>query len=181
MTAPVKRLALTLGAGLIALGVGAGAFVHAQDQETNRPRPPFRGRGMGPGGPGAPGGPGRFGGPGGPLGMLPMLGRRIGLTDAQQDQIKAIADTHAEEWKALAGRGRAAHNALNEAVTADVVNDALIRQKSADASAVDADIAVARAHTYAEVMRILTADQRTKLKTMRAEMGTRTGGRRRGR
>ena len=44
-------------------------------------------------------------GPGGPMGMLPMLGRQLGLTDAQKDQIKAIADSHKDEWKAL-GRSR---------------------------------------------------------------------------
>src|SRR5580765_3092049 len=48
MTATVKRMAVTLGAGLIALGVSAGAYVHAQDQNTN-PQPP------GPPRPGPPG------------------------------------------------------------------------------------------------------------------------------
>lgn len=174
MTATVKRMALTLGAGLIAIGVSAGAYVHAQDQNTNPQTPPFRGRGMGPGGPG---GPGRFGGPGGPMGMLPMLGRQIGLTEAQRDQVKAIAGTHKDEWKALADRGRAAHEALNDAVTADVIDEALIRQKSAEASAVDADMAVTRAHTHAEVLQILTAEQKAQLKTMQTEMKKRMNGR----
>jgi len=167
MTATVKRIALTLGAGLIAIGVSAGAWVHAQDQNTSPQPPPFRGRGMGPGGPG---GPGRFGGPGGPMGMLPMLGPQIGLTDTQRDQIKTVADSHKDEWKALADRGRAAHEALNDAITADVVDEAMIRQKSAEASAVEADMAVARARTHAEVLQILTADQQAKVKAMRAEM-----------
>jgi periplasmic protein CpxP/Spy len=163
MTATVKRMALTLGAGLIAAGVSAGAYLHAQDGNTNLQPPPFR-RGMGPGGPG---GPGRFGGPGGPMGMLPMLGPRLGLTDAQRDQIKTIADAHKGEWKALADRGRAAHMALDAAITADGLNEAQIRQKSAEASAVDADVAVARAHAHAEVFQILTADQRAQLKEMK--------------
>jgi Spy/CpxP family protein refolding chaperone len=170
MTATVKRLALTLGAGLIAVGVGAGVYLHAQDQNTNPP--PFRGGRMGRGGPG-----GRFGGPGGPMGMLPRLGPQLGLTDAQRDQIKGIADAHKDEWKALADRGRAAHMALDEAITADAVNDALIRQKSADASAVDADVAIARAHEHAEVFQILTADQKAKVKSMQAEMKKRMAGR----
>jgi Spy/CpxP family protein refolding chaperone len=149
-------MALTLGAGLIAVGVGTGAYLHAQDGNTNHQPPPFR-RGMGPGG------PGRFGGPGGPMGMLPRLGPWLGLTDAQHDQIKGIADAHKEEWKALADRERAAHTALDVVIAADTVNEALIRQKSAEASAVDADVAVARAHAYAEVVQILTADQKAQL------------------
>jgi Spy/CpxP family protein refolding chaperone len=162
MTATAKRMALTLGAGLIAIGVSAGAYVHAQDRNTNPQPPPFRGRGMGPGGPG---GPGR--GAGGPMGMLPMLGPRIGLTDAQHDQIKAIADGHKDEWKGLADRGRAAHMALGDAIAADAVDEALIRQKSAEAAAIDADVAVARAHARAEVFQILTADQKAQLKQRR--------------
>jgi len=160
MTATVKRLVLTLGAGLIAISAGAGAYVHAQDRNTNPGPPPFRGRGMGPGGPGR---------VGGPMGMLPMLGR-IGLTDAQKDQIKSIADSHKDDWKTLADRGRTTHIALGDAISADTINEALIRQKAAEAAAVDADVAVARAHAYAEVLQILTADQKAQLKTMQAEM-----------
>jgi Spy/CpxP family protein refolding chaperone len=167
MTAAVKRMALTFGAGLIALGVSAGAYVHAQDQNTNPQAAPFRGRGMGPGGPGR--------GPGGPMGMLPMLGPRIGLTDAQKDQIKTIADSHKDDWKALADRGRAAHMALEAAVSADTIDEGTIRQKSAESAAVEADIAVARAHARAEVLQILTADQKAQLKTMQTEMKQRKG------
>ena len=111
------------------------------------------------------------------MGMLPMLGR-LNLTDAQKDQVKAIADTHKDDWKALADRGREAHLALDEAITADTANAALVRQKAAEASAVDADVAVARAHAYAEVLQILTADQKAQLKTMQAEMKKRMSDRR---
>jgi Spy/CpxP family protein refolding chaperone len=173
MTATVKRLALTLGAGLIAVGVSAGAYLHAQDGNTNQQPPPFR-RGMVPGGPG---GPGRFGGPGGPMGMLPMLGRQIDLTDAQKDQIKAIADAHKDEWKALADRSRTAHMAVAAAIGAPAVDEALIRQKSAEASAVEADVAVARAHAHAEVFQLLTADQKAQLKTMQGQKPGRGRGR----
>ena len=164
MTATVKRLALTLGAGLLATGIGAGAFVHAQDGNTDR-QPPFR-RGAGPDGRG---GPGRFGGPGGPMGLLPMFGPRLGLSDTQRDQIKAIAEAHKEDWKALADRGRAAHQALDQAITANTINEAVIRQKSAEVAAVDADLAVARAHAFSEALQILTTDQKAQLKTMQAQ------------
>ena len=162
MNATVTRMAVTLGAGLIALGVSAGAYVQAQDQQTNPQPPPFRGRGMGPGGPGR--------GPGGPMGMLPMLGPQLGLTDAQKDQIKAIAGTHKDEWKALADRERTARQALNDLVTADAIDEASIRQKSAEVAAVDADMAVARAHAHAEVFQILTSEQKAQVKKLQTEM-----------
>ena len=158
MTASVKRLTLGFGAGLIALSALAGGFVHAQGQDPNAQHQ-FRGRG----GPGGPDGPGGFGGPGGPMGILPRLGRDIGLTEAQRDQIKSIADSHKEEWKALADRARTAHMALNAAVTADTLDESLIRQKSSEVAAVDADMAVARAHAHSEVFKILTAEQKAKL------------------
>ena len=98
------------------------------------------------------------------MGMLPMLGRDLNLTDAQRDQVKAIADSHKDEWKAIADRERAARQALNALVMADTIDEAAIRQKSAEVAAVDADAAVARAHARAEVFQILTADQKAQLK-----------------
>src|SRR3954466_6086035 len=166
MTALVKRIAMTVGAGLVAVGLSAGAYVHAQDQNTNGQPHPLRGRG----GPGGPGGPGGFGGPGGPMGMLPMLGPHLGLTDAQRDQIKGIADAHKDDSEAPADRARTARMALDAAITADTLNEAPLPQKAGDAAAVEADRRVGRAHAYAEVLPILTADQKAQLKTMQDRM-----------
>jgi len=107
------------------------------------------------------------------MGMLPMLGRDLNLTDAQRDQVKAIAQSHKTEWQGLFDREQTAREALMAAVTGDTVNDALVRQKSAELAAVEADAAVARAHAFAEVAQILTADQKAKLKEMRAQMAER--------
>ena len=109
-------------------------------------------------------------GMGGPLGMLPRLGRELQLTQSQRDQIRAIADSHRDEWKALADRLRAAHGALGAAVTGDTIDETLIRAKSADLAAVEADMAVARAHVHAEVAQILTAEQKAKLKELQTQM-----------
>jgi len=111
------------------------------------------------------------------MGLLPMFGQRLGLTDAQKDQIKSIAESHKEEWKTIAGRARTAHEALEDAVTADAIDEGLIRQRSAEVGAVEADMAVARARTFAEFVQILTADQKAQLKTMQAEMKKRMKGR----
>ena len=172
MTTTIRRVALCVGAGLLALGVTAGVYAAAQN--TSQAAAPFSGQG-------GPGGRGRFGGPGGPMGMLPMLGPQLNLTDAQKDQIKSVAASHKDEWQALATRAGTAQTALRAAVTADTVDDSLIRQKSADVAAVDADMAVARAHAYAEVLQILTADQKAQLKTMEASMKNRMKPRQQGR
>jgi periplasmic protein CpxP/Spy len=104
------------------------------------------------------------------MGMLPMFGPQIGLTDAERDQIKTIAESHKDEWKALADRERTARAALNDAVTANAIDEASIRQKSADVAAVDADMAVARAHAHAEVFQILTSEQKAQVKKKQTEM-----------
>src|SRR5262245_13919379 len=99
-----QRIAIAVGAVLLALGA-TGAGLYAAAQNTNQGPPPFmRGRMGGPGG--------------GPMGLLPMLGRELNITDAQRDQIKNIAASHRDEWKALTDRERAAHQALQQAITA---------------------------------------------------------------
>ena len=170
MTAMQTRRVLALGFVAIAVAAAGGVYA-AQDSNTNQPPPPFMGRG--PGGRGGPGGPGGPGGQGRMLGMLPMLGREIQLTDTQRDQIKAIADSHKDEWKGLFDRERTARTALDAAVTADAIDENAIRQKSAEVAAVDADLAVARAHAHAEVFQLLTADQKTKVKELRAALNAR--------
>ena len=118
-----------------------------------------------------PGGPGRMG----PMGMIGPMIERLGLSDAQKDQVKAIMQSHADEFKALAERAGTAHRALDQAVMADTVDDGAIRQKSAEAAAVDADMAVASAHARAEVFQILTTEQRDQLKEFAAKRAERGG------
>jgi hypothetical protein len=45
-----------------------------------------------------------------------------------------------------------------------------VRQRSAEVGAVEADMAVAGAHAFAEFAQILTADQKAQLKMMQARM-----------
>jgi periplasmic protein CpxP/Spy len=165
-----KRLALGVATGVLVLGVGAGVYATAQNTNQD-PRPFSRGQGRG----------GRMGGPGGPMGMLPMVARELNITDAQKAQIKTIADSHRDEWKALGDRARTAHQALQQAVTADTVDEGLIRQRSAEVAAVDADMAVARARAHAEVFQLLTPEQKTQAKTLQSQVQDRMKERRAGR
>jgi Spy/CpxP family protein refolding chaperone len=172
MTRVSNRIALAGVAGLIALGVTASLVASAQN--TNQDPGSFSQRRMGPPPNGLMGRGGWLGpGPGGPLGLLRMLGPRLNLTDAQRDQLKSIANAHQDEWKALADRARAAHQALADAVTADTVDEGLIRAKAADAAAVEADIAVASAHAHAEAWQILTPEQQAQARQFRTEMQNR--------
>ena len=159
MTNIAKRVALGLTVAALSVGVSAGVYATSQDQNTNQPARPFMGGRGGPGGRGF----------GGPMGMLPMMGHALNLTDAQRDQIRTIAQSHRDEWKALADRGRTAGQALHAAIAADSINEALIREKSAEIAAVEADVNVARAHARAEMVQVLTADQKAKLKELESK------------
>ena len=172
-----RRVTFALGAGLVALGIGAGAA--ASVQNTNQDPGTFS---AGHGGRGW-AGRGMIGpmGPDGALGMLRMLGPELQLTDAQKEQLKSILDAHRDEWRALADRSRAAHEALTAAITADTVDEALIRSKSAEAGVVEADIAVAAARAHNEAWQILTPEQREKAKQLQAQAHDRMRDGRRGR
>jgi len=170
MTKTIRNTTFGLLAGAAIAAGAAGAYAATQDKNTSQTPPPFMGRGPG----------GRGGG--GPMGMLPMLPREIQLTDAQRTQLQTIAETHHDEWKALADRERSARLALDAAVNpenlanpANPVNidESLIRQRSADVAAADADLAVARAHAHAEVWQILTADQKAKLQQLKTAFSAR--------
>ena len=173
MTTVSKRIALAAGAGLIALGISAGVMASAQN--TSQDPGSFNQPAGRHGGPGGPMGRGGFFGPGldGPMGLLRMLGPRLNLTDTQRDQLKNIAAAHKDEWTTLADRARTAHQALNDAIMADKLDDATIRTKASELAAVEADIAVASAHARAEAWQILTPEQQTQAKQFQTEIKNR--------
>lgn len=154
MTHSIKYTSL----GVAAIVLSAGAAVFASSQNTaERPRmfmghrPPFAG-GSGP--------EGRFE-------PLLRLASRLGLTDTQKAEMKKVAQSHRDEWKALAQRAVTARQALHQAVTAEPIDDAAIRQRSGDVAAVEADMAVARAHARSEMLKVLTPQQQAQMKEMK--------------
>ena len=145
----VKRIALTVGAALMAIGVGAGAYVHAQDQNTN-PQPPAVSR------PRDGTAAGRDAASAGRWACCRCSAARIGSdrrAEGSDQDHRRLAQGRVEGARRSRPRGALA---LDDAITADTVDEAMIRQKAADAAAVDADMAVARAHAHAEVLQILT-------------------------
>ncbi len=160
-----------IAAGLVAVTGLAVAPIFAQD---GPPQGQPQMRRMGPGGPGGPGfGPGRGRGPMGLLGELGRGFRQLDLTDAQREQIRGIVDSHQSAFKEIGDRLRAAHLGMDALVTADTVDEAAIRAKSAEVAAVQADAAVLRARVHQDVFSVLTAEQQAKAKELRAQRETR--------
>jgi Spy/CpxP family protein refolding chaperone len=170
MTTTVKRFAIGLVTHVMVLGLGAGVYAVSQDELPNRFGRPFLNQRGGPGSGGPFGGRGGPGGPIGALGLPPMVAERLNLTDAQKQQITSIVESRRDEVRTLADRGRTAREALEEAVTARTFDEATVRSRSAELAAVEVDMAVTRARIFAEVVQILTPEQRTQLDTLRAEM-----------
>jgi protein CpxP len=96
------------------------------------------------------------------------VARQLGLSDAQKPQVRAIVQSHRDEWKGLAERARTARQALNRSVAAGSVDESAIRNDAAQLAAVQADIAVARAHARSEIWNVLTPDQRTQAEALRS-------------
>jgi Spy/CpxP family protein refolding chaperone len=163
-----KGVGWVLGSALVIAVIGTG--VHAQAPA-----------GPAAGGLGRRGGPMARGGPMGPGAVLDLPLPQLNLTDQQRDQVKTILDSHQDELKMLGDREASARQALERSVAADAIDEGAIRQHAADLGAVQADMAVERAHIRAEVMQILTPDQQKQAKAIEANRPGPPGGRGRGR
>jgi protein CpxP len=164
----LTRTGLIVGATTIALGLAAGAYTFAQNPDG--PRGSFGDRRGGRGGPG---------GFDGPMAMLaPRMAERLGLSEAQRDQIRSIVDSRREDMRGLGEKARAAREALQEAVTAEVMDEGLIRARAADLATIESDLVVARARLRSEVFQVLTPDQQAQAREAQKQMQQRRSERR---
>ena len=158
------RFKTTVAAGIavMALGIAAPMLV-AQDAQQRGPGPGFGG--PPPGGRGGPG----MRGPGGPMmmGLGPGM-RQLDLSDDQKAQLKSIAESHRDEFRAAGEKARAAHDGMQALVDADSINESAIRAKSAEIAAAEAEVMILNAKVRQESMQVLTSEQQQKLKELRA-------------
>jgi protein CpxP len=162
------RFKTFLAAALAVVTIATAApMLMAQDQ-------PQRHQGPGFGGPppGGPGGPGMR--RGGPMGFGPGF-RELDLTDDQKAQLKSIAESHRDEFRAAGEKARAAHDGMQALVEADSINEAAIRAKSAEIAAAEAEVMILNAKVRQESMQVLTSEQQQKLKELRAAQPRRRG------
>ena len=94
------------------------------------------------------------------------LREQLGLTD---DQVKSIKEIRARHWQSMRETVRAlrdARRALREMALADA-DDATFTAKAAEVRELSGQVLEARARTLQEVARILTPEQREKLRELR--------------
>ena len=160
------RLKTTLVAGVAVLTMATAApmLMAEQDQPQRR-----QGPGIGGPGRGAPGMPGmRRGGPGGPLGLGPGF-REIELSDDQKAQLKQIAESHRDEFKAAGDKVGAARNGMRALMEADSIDENAIRAKSQEIAAAEAEVMILNAKVRQQSLQVLTPEQQAKLKELRAK------------
>ena len=114
----------------------------------------------------------RGGGPGGrgmrgPLGGLPL--RELQLTDAQQQQVKDIRTRHQTEMRDAMTRLEAARQAQQKAVEAVPADEARITALTQDMVQAQVDVAIQTSRVNSEIWSVLTPDQQSKLKELRAQ------------
>lgn len=117
------------------------------------------------------GGPGMMGH--GPGMMMGMLGRQLGLTDAQRQQIKSIVQSHHDEMAPLHKTVADAREALMDAAR-NGADDAALQAKGNDLGNAEAQLAVTMAKIQGQIFnQVLTPDQQQKALQLRDQMKTR--------
>jgi len=97
------------------------------------------------------------------------LVKKLGLTEAQQAQAKAIFEANKPLVKPLKEKLYAEKKALHEVMHGDKYDEAAIRAQSAKVAAVYADLNVNKAKVCADFRAILTPAQATTLKALYEE------------
>lgn len=163
LAAGIAALSLAVAApALVTAATSAQAAVAKQDQAQQDQRSP-RGRG-----------PGMRGAMGGPMDIGPGF-RRLNLTDDQKTQLKQIAESHRDEFRAAGEKVRAAREGMRTLMESDTIDENAIRAKSQEIAAAEAEVVILNARVRQQSMQLLTAEQLAKLKEFR-EKGPRQGG-----
>lgn len=144
---------------LAAATFGFVSLAAAQGPEGPRP-PRAGGPGFGPGGPGGP-----------PIGMM---ARRLGLTDDQKDQLKALHERERESTKPLLQAAREARQAFNAALKAEGADAATVGQAALAMREARVKLEAHHKAAMEGVKAILTTEQFEKLEQMRRR-GSRRG------
>lgn len=92
--------------------------------------------------------------------------KKLGLTDAQKAQAKAIFQANKAVVQPIITSMRAERKNLRALIYADTIDEAAIRAETAKIAGIQADLNVNRAKVGAQFRAILTPDQLTKLKTL---------------
>ena len=101
-----------------------------------------------------------------------LLGRyadALDLTDAQQSQMKDIMAKEKPTMKPLMEQMFQGHKAMEQLVASGAYDEAKVRAVAAQQAQTFQELAVQKARIDSEMMQVLTADQKTKLASIRQQ------------
>lgn len=111
---------------------------------------------------------------------IPSAGRHfkriaaeLGLTSQQKQEIKAVFKKNRPDVEPRRQQLMTERRTLRSLVQADTIDEAAIRAQSAKVAAIEADLAVERAHVAQEVRAILTPEQVKKFRELQAKRDSR--------
>jgi protein CpxP len=97
------------------------------------------------------------------------MAAELGLSDQQQLQIKEIMKKNRPRFEPLMQQKKTEQRALRTLIQGDTIDDGAIRAQAAKLSAVEADLAVQRAHGAQEIRKVLTTEQVKKFRELQAK------------
>jgi Spy/CpxP family protein refolding chaperone len=100
--------------------------------------------------------------------FLERAKQRLGLTDEQTAQIKAVLQAEKDTLVSLLSQFHDARAGLRAAIQAPDADEASVRAASAKVASVEADLAVERFKLHGKISPILTDEQRAKIKEFQA-------------
>jgi Spy/CpxP family protein refolding chaperone len=95
--------------------------------------------------------------------------RQLNLTPEQREQIRAIRGDKQVERSLINQQLRETNRALQEALEADVPDEAVVEQRVREVAAVQASVMRMRIMTEIRIRRVLTPEQRALLKSLQQE------------
>lgn len=144
------RVLMSIVLAVVLLGGGLAIFAFAQGPEPGGRR----------------GGP--FGPPGqGPMLMLPL--RQLGLSDAQQQQVRQLLQQYREQTRNLVDQVRAAEDARRTAVETVPVDEGRIRAAMEQLLDRQTELAIQQARLHSDIRALLTPEQQQQLEKLREE------------
>ena len=98
---------------------------------------------------------------------------QLGLTDAQQTQLKQIRETNRETLRPLMEEMHAKRQEVRQLSSGATFDEALVRQKLTEIADTETKLMAAQFRIHQEMLAVLTPEQKTKFEQMREQFKTR--------
>lgn len=103
------------------------------------------------------------------------MAQQLGLTDAQQQQIKSIMETEKPKMQPLMQQLKQERQQMNMLTDSGNFDEAAVRAAASKQAQTETDLAVERARVKSQIFAVLTPDQRTKAQEMQKNFAGRRG------